>query len=558
MLVNDSATGDSIASDDANDGWILSQPCFRCFRFSSFSAAGFSQSKRNTTSLNNEVRIMKISKNMMMLSGAVVAAGGILTWWQWNAASDPAANPETRAAEVVTEPQAAEALTNIQLPPEKLMAAGVSLTQASTISMELRSQVPGRLQYDDRRHVEIRSAAAGIITEIHVKPGDFVQTGDIVLELNSPEVGSARADVLLRKSELKLATENRDWQESTCQGLQKLADAIRSRISVQQIRAEFRDVVLGKSRDQLLSAYSDLLLSESLASAAEESTKNGIVPGKLLEQRINARDNMESTLLSALEEQTFAAKQSCRQAQSQFEDAEHRFRISLQTVATLLGKTPKELNGALTANTVESDLGLQQQESLSVVQLRAPFPGTIERRMFSTNERVSAGDSLLTLADTTTLWVAADLREREWNALTLKSGDIIHVLTSIPGLDARPAEVYFVGREVDPATNAVPLIATVDNSDGKLRPGMFVRVAVPVADARQTLAVPESSVLEHDRQAFVFIPSGHDSFRRVDIKPGIQTAGMVEVLSGLADGDKVVTTGGFFLKSELLLKGEAE
>ena len=48
------------------------------------------------------------------------------------------------------------------------------------------------------------------------------------------------------------------------------------------------------------------------------------------------------------------------------------------------------------------------------------------------------------------------------------------------------------------------------------------------------------------------------TFRRVDIERGIQTAGVVEVLSGLNAGDKVVAGGGFYLKSELLLQGESE
>jgi cobalt-zinc-cadmium efflux system membrane fusion protein len=329
-------------------------------------------------------------------------------------------------------------------------------------------------------------------------------------------------------------------------------------VSVDEIRVQFREVILGKSRGQLLSAYSDLLLAKSLASHAEDNAKSGVIPGKVAEERINTRTNMESTLLSLLEELTFSAQQSCQQAESQFEDAQNRCRISLQTVATLLGRSPAEITGTITAEDAESALGLLQVNSLSLVQLRAPFSGTVERRIFSTNERVAAGDSLLTLADTSTLWVAADLREREWNALTLKSGDPIRVLTTTTGAQVRSATVHFVGREVDPSTNAVPLIAILDNADGTLRPGMFVRVVVPVAETRKTLTVPESSILEHDRQTFVFVPVSDSTFRRVDIERGIQTAGVVEVLSGLNAGDKVVAGGGFYLKSELLLQGESE
>ena len=104
---------------------------------------------------------------------------------------------------------------------------------------------------------------------------------------------------------------------------------------------------------------------------------------------------------------------------------------------------------------------------------------------------------------------------------------------------------------------AVPLVSLIDNADGRLRPGMFVRVAIPVTDRRMALTIPEGAVLEHDRKPFVFMPVGENVYQRVDIEPGVRTNGVIEVLAGLKPGDRVIAEGGFFLKSELLL-GEAE
>jgi cobalt-zinc-cadmium efflux system membrane fusion protein len=190
--------------------------------------------------------------------------------------------------------------------------------------------------------------------------------------------------------------------------------------------------------------------------------------------------------------------------------------------------------------------------------LKAPFSGTIESCSFSSNERISASESLMILADTATLWVAADLRQREWRALRLQPGDKVRVVTNIEGVNSRDATVHFAGREVDPATNAIPLVALIENADGRLRPGMFVRVAIPVTDVRQALTIPEASLLEHDKACFVFVPVGENQFQRVDIETGVRTNGLVEVLAGLKSGDKVVSEGGFILKSEMLLQGESE
>jgi cobalt-zinc-cadmium efflux system membrane fusion protein len=218
-------------------------------------------------------------------------------------------------------------------------------------------------------------------------------------------------------------------------------------------------------------------------------------------------------------------------------------------VRTLLGTAD---NQTPAGDNADSD------STLSIIQLRAPFAGTVEALNISNAERVEPGAPILTLADTSTLWVAADLRQREWRALQLQPGDKVRVIPSVEGMEPREAVLHFTGREVDPTTNAVPLVSVIDNSDGRLRPGMFVRVAIPVAESRTTLAVPESSLMEHDRRPFVFVPKGADSYERVDVQPGLRTDGLVEIVQGLREGDRVVAEGAFFLKSELLLQGETE
>ena len=123
-----------------------------------------------------------------------------------------------------------------------------------------------------------------------------------------------RADVLQRTSDLKLAAEARNWEKEICDGLAKLSVAIQDRVPVERIKQELRNVTLGKNREQLLSAYSDVLLAESLANAAQQNTKSGIVPMRIIEERVNSRDNAEATLLTALESLAYTANVSLRHA----------------------------------------------------------------------------------------------------------------------------------------------------------------------------------------------------------------------------------------------------
>lgn len=493
--------------------------------------------------------LVKISV-VLLVSVALGAAG----WWKFVRVPEVAATVTLPSSSPEGSSKAEDPYM-VQLTPQKAQAAGFVVSTLELTALLHEHLVPGRIQYDERRHILVRSATDGIITNLPVKPGKRVEKGDVLIEISSPEVGDARANVLQRRAEMDLAEESRDWEKATCEGLSQLSAAIRNRRTVDEIRTQFRTIVLGDAREALLSGYSDLLLSETQLRSAEENAANGVVPAKVVTERTANRDSFEAKLTSAIEERTFSANQMRLQSEARVQDAERRLQISLQQVRTLLGAAGEGADAEVLADTLGEEASPEQ---LSRIKLKAPFSGTIESCSFSSNERISAGESLMILADTATLWVAADLRQREWRALRLQPGDKVRVVTNIEGVNSRDAMIHFSGREVDPSTNAIPLVALIENADGRLRPGMFVRVAIPVTDVRQALTIPEAAVLEHDRKPFVFVPVGEHQFQRVDIETGVRTNGLIEVLSGLKSGDKFVSEGGFFLKSELLLQGESE
>ena len=182
--------------------------------------------------------------------------------------------------------------------------------------------------------------------------------------------------------------------------------------------------------------------------------------------------------------------------------------------------------------------------------------GTIERRGFSISERVQPSDELFILADTSTLWVVADVREQDWLAVGLQPGQTMTV--HVPAMPDRQftASVHFVGREVSEMSNAVSIVAEIDNHEGSLRPGLFVQATLSIGDAAPVLAVPSPAVVTHDQQTFVFVRENEHSFRRVFVETGREANDWIEIRSGLKDGDLVVFQGTFILKSELLLEAE--
>ena len=435
-------------------------------------------------------------------------------------------------------------LDHLELSSAKIEAGGVRSTLLEPLPMRRMSIVPGRLQYDDLKHVELKSATDGILTRILVKPGDRVEQGQVLARVSSPEVGLARSDVLQRRAELELSRKTLEFRSQVADSVDSLIRGIEGQQSMKKLEERFRERVMGEFRGTLLGAYSKFLLSQSLESKVTSAAETGAVSTRTVTERTSEREAAEENLKSACEQSLFDTQREQERAKAAFEDCQRRSDLAIHHLNTLLGYV----------DPAENTSG--EAADLSLVEIRAPFSGTIEESVYGVSERLKQGDRQFILADTSRLWVSADLREADWKALGIKPDTPLVVESpALPG-EKFKARVYYVGREVSPVSNAVPLVASLDNPDGRLRPGLFVRVAIPLEEQSEVLAVPEQAVMEHERRRFVFIEEGPGKYRRADIKTGRESEGWVEIRSGLKAGDRVVTEGAFILKSELLLERE--
>jgi cobalt-zinc-cadmium efflux system membrane fusion protein len=369
--------------------------------------------------------------------------------------------------------------------------------------------------------------------------------GSTLAVVTSAEVGEARADLLNLIATRDIASKKLRRSREINEGVAKLVQEIEKQSDPLQVASQMDAVQLGPYRDTILSAYAAFGLADALHRSTENITADGILSGRQIHQRRNDFVAAQSALKSAIEQAVTDAEMLQAEAANRVADAERRVAIGSQFVAALQGVDVSHDDAT-------------KADPLSELRLLAPISGTVESRRFAVSERVAPGDCLFVLADTDQLWVEADIRESEWGALQLEPGHVISVTSSTLGDTRVPAEILYVGREVSVETNAVPIVATISNPHGVLRPGQFVQVWVPIAEPRTALAVPESAVVDNDRQTFVFLKETATRFRRVNIKTGVSSGGWVEVMEGLTVGCQVVTTGAFELKSELLLDRSEE
>lgn len=228
------------------------------------------------------------------------------------------------------------------------------------------------------------------------------------------------------------------------------------------------------------------------------------------------------------------------------EGAESSARVALGAVRNrlrILGRTPQQIAAMEAAPPGESF------EAQTIVP--APISGTVISRQVGPGQNIISAASggttaLYTIADLSKVWLIANLREED--AAAVHIGDRVEVRTLAWPDRVFHAKLNYIASAIDPNLRRLPARAEIDNPDGALKPQMFATFTIIGASAGEHLAVPEQAVVYEGESAHVWRadPASHLLTLR-PITYGILQDGMLEVLSGLADGDSVVTSGSVFI-----------
>jgi membrane fusion protein (multidrug efflux system) len=196
----------------------------------------------------------------------------------------------------------------------------------------------------------------------------------------------------------------------------------------------------------------------------------------------------------------------------------------------------------------ESQAQLKVQEAgvalaaakLDKMSLRAPFAGVVGLRSVSVGDYVKEGQELVNFEGVTTLKV--DFRLPEMHLAKLAKGQRVE-LTSDAMLGRRfAATLDAIDPLIDANGRSLAVRARLDNTDGALRPGMFVRVRLIFASRENVLTIPEQALVPAAQGISVFAVIDGKA-KQTPVKTGQRLAGSVEIVEGLKAGDIVVTAG---------------
>lgn len=172
--------------------------------------------------------------------------------------------------------------------------------------------------------------------------------------------------------------------------------------------------------------------------------------------------------------------------------------------------------------------------------VRAPYSGLLGFREVSPGALLTTNTPITTLDDISV--VKLDFSVPEIYLSELKSGLKIFARSAAWSDRQFEGEISTVNSRVDPVTRAVTVRAMIDNHEGLLRPGMLLTVRIE-SRAREVVAITESALIQIGDESFVYAAGpGNVAIKRT-VETGISRNGMIEILTGLNAGDRIVIEG---------------
>ncbi|MBX9688836.1 MAG: efflux RND transporter periplasmic adaptor subunit [Candidatus Obscuribacterales bacterium] len=386
--------------------------------------------------------------------------------------------------------------------------------------------VTGQIHPEFGKEISLTTRVAGRVVDILVTPGQHVKAGQVLALIDSQNVSELQAELIEAKSKLQIARAHQDREED---------------IYDEQLK---RPKALIAAREHSTEAKVQLELTEREFKRVEQLHKEGIAAAK---DYFSAQANYAKAQAAfrqassdlQREEQLFQNKAMMKRdfqlAQAETKREEQHLNTLKQRLR-FLGMTEKMLEQVLSSGKIEG-----------TVPILAPIDGLITHQDIAMGEIVDPGKQALRISDLSTVSVTADISEVDLTHVTIGTKVRVHV-TGFPG-KFFDGTVSYISSHVNPDSRTVPIRSRLSNPDLKLKANMFAETDIELSP-RMVLACPKSAVLERDAHKIVYL-SNAGTYKEQRIITGSSNEKYYEVISGLAPGDKVVTSGTLLLKTEL-------
>jgi Cu(I)/Ag(I) efflux system membrane fusion protein len=249
--------------------------------------------------------------------------------------------------------------------------------------------------------------------------------------------------------------------------------------------------------------------------------------------------------------------------------AQREYQVAVQGVARLADAGPesqasiRQVADAALVRLRNWDISAEQIEQLRTggqgdgavrrtLTLRAPAAGVVIEKKALAGMRFMPGETLYQIADVSSVWVLADVFERDIGSVSV--GQAVQVsIDAFPGRSFA-GKVSYLYPTMNPQTRTVPVRIELPNPRGELRPAMYANVEIKVDAGRAVLAVPNTAVIEGGAKQRILVQAEAGRFEPREVRLGMRGEDYVEVKEGIRDGELVVVAANFLIDSESNLK----
>lgn len=190
----------------------------------------------------------------------------------------------------------------------------------------------------------------------------------------------------------------------------------------------------------------------------------------------------------------------------------------------------------------------ERGEPLRTLTLRAPASGVVVEKNVVEGDRIMPGMTLFRIADLSRVWIEVEVYEKDLSGMALRQGALVF-FESYPGESFR-GTVTYIYPTVSAQSRTAKVRVELPNPEGRLKPGMYAQVTLDVPPTEPTLVVPRGAVIETGQRTLVFVADPSGALMPREVRTGRASGQLVEVLSGLEEGERIASSAAFLIDAE--------
>ncbi len=406
------------------------------------------------------------------------------------------AAPASRAqsSEGIAQSISAEKSKPISVDAVGKAALGLQFFRVQKSTSPVKIKTTGKIEAIPTREFTQHSMLSGNVTTVKIMPGDPVTAGQTLLIIDSPELNQLASETLQTKEQIE--------NEIKQAGITSDAD-------IAQAAAQYQLTQANYNRDKLLF---------DKGVAAEKDVQTSLADMDVAKSRVDAATKKKNATLDNLRT---------------------KLRISVETLTTKLSQM------GVQASQIKEVL--RSKHTITSVPVTSARAGIVSEILTSAGQSISPNVPLVKVSDLNRVWATADIYEQDIASVRLDQPVAVQV-AAFPGLQF-DGRLTFIGKQINSLTRTLPVRIEIANPDLKLTPDMFADLNIQTASMVSAILIPKEAIVDRAGQSIVFKQIA-GKYVPVEVKTARTFSDQVEVTSGLAPGDVIVSRGAFQLNGE--------